>query len=709
MAFLGQEEQIREFQDRFKFLYAIVFIGLGLLTSRLVYLQILQGDKMREFSEQNRIKRVKIDAPRGMIFDRNRKLLIDNRPAFDLEIIPQYLHESHQSTQVIALLARVAQMSEKEIYGILDKNKYQPSFMPVKIKPDLTRDEVAEIESWKIEMPGVEVRDEIKRTNIYGDVASHLLGYIGEVNAVELPLVNKNGQKFHLGDSIGKYGLEQKLNDVLRGEDGEELKEVDALGRIKLDPSHGRVIDSLPDKPAVPGRNLVLTIDQDLQLAANTAFGDKIGSMVAIDPRSGEILAMLSKPSFDPTDFSRGIPAATWSKLLNNPNHPLRDKTIQDHYSPGSTFKILTAITGLEEGVIDEHSTFNCTGQLRVGNRVYHCWSKHGHGTINVVQAITQSCDVFFYHVALKLKSVDQIAKWATHMGLGRKTGILLSGEVGGLIPTEEWKEKRYHQQWNAGETASVAIGQSFVLVTALQMANTYAAIANGGILYKPFLVKSIEADDGKVLKEFHPEIVGDAKLHPKTVQLVKEGLWGVINGPHGTGRASRIPGVDFVGKTGTVQTFKQSADKIYQKCESFKFSERHNGVFVGFAPLNDPKIAVAVIGEHICHGTNAAPIARAVIKTYLEKYYPEQFGEKAIALRLKQDGKEMKMPHILLPGEEKPPAETASSAVADDPDHEDISIDTNDDAPVQVAPPPLPPALPAPGEGDVGANEEGD
>lgn len=254
MAFLGQEEQIREFQDRFRYIYAAVFLALGLLLSRMVFLQVLKGDQMRRYSEENRIKRVKVVAPRGMIFDRNRKMLIDNRPAFDLEITPQYLRESKQTPEVIALLSKQIHMTPDAIQEELDKGQYQPAFLPVKIKTDLTRDEVAAVESWKIDMPGVEVREEIRRTNIYSDIAAHLLGYIGEVNATELPILNKNGVKYKLGDDIGKFGLEQKLEDTLRGIDGEDIKEVDALGRIKLERGKGRVLSSSATKPALPGK-----------------------------------------------------------------------------------------------------------------------------------------------------------------------------------------------------------------------------------------------------------------------------------------------------------------------------------------------------------------------------------------------------------------------------------------------------------------------
>jgi penicillin-binding protein 2 len=681
MAFLGQEEQIREFQDRFRYIYAVVFLALGLLLSRMVFLQVLKGDQMRRYSEENRIKRVKVAAPRGMIFDRNRKMLIDNRPAFDLEITPQYLKESKRDNEVIALLSKLIHMSEADIKDVLDRGQYQASFLPVKVKTDLTRDEVASVESWKIEMPGVEVREEIKRTNIYGDVAAHLLGYIGEVNPTELPILNKTGIKYKLGDDTGKFGLEQRMEDTLRGVDGEDIKEVDALGRIKLDKGRGRVLSSNPGRTAYPGKNLILTIDQDLQEAAIKGFGDKIGSMVALDPRSGEILAMLSRPSFDPTEFSRGIPAAIWNKLLNDENHPLRDKAIQDHYSPGSTFKPFTAIAGLQEGLIDENSKLHCSGSIRFGNRVYHCWKKGGHGDINVVTAITQSCDVFFYRLAQKFKSVDDIAKWAMHFGLGRKTGISLAREVPGLMPTEEWKKDRLHQEWNDGETLSVAIGQSYTLVTALQLANAYATIGNGGTLYRPFLVKSIESYEGQVLEEFHPEIIEKAPLNPKTIQLVKEGLWGVVNTPHGTAYTERLPGMDMAGKTGTAQVINIASDKIYQNCFSLKFHDRHNGLFVAFAPVNDPKIAVAVIGEHVCHGAAAAPIASSVIKTYLQKYEPALYSDKAVAQRLEGQTAATSMP-------------TKAQQDAEDEDVTDNNTRSVADPEDNALPPPLPPIM---------------
>lgn len=639
MSFLGQEEQIRELQDRFRFLYFALAIGILIIFSRLVYLQIFNGDKMRQYSEENRIKRVKISAPRGMVFDRNRTLLLDNRPAFDLEIIPQYLKESKRSKETLTLLASLIKVKEEEIYATLEKMKNQPTFIPIKVKEDLSREEVALIEAWKIDMPGVQIQQEIKRTNLYGDVAAHLLGYIGEVSSSELPNLNKTGDVYKLGDSVGKFGIEQKLEEVLRGEDGEKLVEVDALGRIKFDKSRGRVLSTELEKVATPGKNLVLSLDQDLQMAALKAFGDNAGAAVAIDPKTGEILAMISRPSFDPTSFSRGITSTLWSQLVNNEKRPLRDKTIQDHYPPGSVFKIITAVAGLEEGAINDKTIFNCPGKIMFGGRAFHCHKREGHGNIDVRTAISKSCDVFFYKTAQRLKSVDDIAKWAFYLGLGRRTGIPLAREVPGLIPTEEWKQKRLNQAWNPGETLSVAIGQGYVLTTILQLANTFASIANGGTQYRPFFVKRIESNEGQVISESKPEALDQHRLKPSTAKAIRDGMFDVVNSQGGTAYPQRLIGMDFIGKTGTAQVINLTKDRVYSKCENMKYSQRHHGIFAGYAPADDPKIAVAVIAEHGCHGaTAAAPVAKAVIETYLKKIDPVKYSPEALAEMLEKD-----------------------------------------------------------------------
>jgi len=638
MSFLGQDEQIREYQMRFRYLYIALGVALAVLIARLWYLQVMSGEKFREYSEENRIKRVKISSPRGMIFDRNKKLLVDNRPAFDLEVTPQELYASTAWKANISRLARMIKMPEAEIFDTLEKAKGEPAFLPVRIKQDLNSEEVAIVEAHRLDLPGVNIQVDIKRTNLYRDLAAHLMGYIGEIAPEELPKLNKGIPRgkipYKTGDVIGKFGLESRWESTLRGIDGEEYMEVDALGYRKK--SSNGIIAGLETKPSVPGRNLILTLDQDLQLAALDAFEKKykdkiIGAMIAINPKTGEILAALSQPSFDPTEFSRGVSPQLWKKLLENEYNPLRDKTIQDHYSPGSTFKAITAIAGLEEKVIDEHSTFACPGSMRVGNRVYSCWRHKGHGYMNVVQALTQSCDVFFYKLGQKL-GIDTIAKYATMLGFGRKTGVNLAHEEPGLVPTEAWKKKRFGQEWIPGETLSCAIGQSYMLVTPLQLVNAYAAIATDGFLYKPYIVKYIESSDGRIMKEFSPELLSKAPLSKKTMELVHRGLWGVINSPQGTTYNFRIPGIDAAGKTGSTQIVRLTPEKLHVKCESMPFDIRDNGLFVAYAPPDDPSIAVAVVAEHACHGASgAAPIALAVIKAYLQKYLPERYSPEAI------------------------------------------------------------------------------
>lgn len=663
MSFLGQDEQIREYQFRFRYLYIALFIAFFVLFSRLWYLQIMYGEKFRTYAEENRIKKVKITSPRGMIFDRNKKLLVDNRPALDLEVTPQELYADKDWKKTIERLAKMVKMPPNEIYDTLTKMKNQPTFLPVKIKQDLTQEEVAVVEAHKLDLPGVQVQMEIKRTNLYGDLAAHLMGYVGEINPNELPKLNKNvtqgGTPYKMGDVTGKFGLESRLEPVLRGIDGEEYIEVDAFGRRKRQTKG--ITSGLKPKASVPGKNLILTIDQDLQLAAEDALEKlygrlkvpKVASVIALSPKTGEILAALSQPSFDPTLFSRGVSSKLWNELLNNEYHPLRDKTLQDHYSPGSTFKAITAIAALEEKVVDENTTVSCTGHIQVGNRRYHCWKKGGHGQVNLHKALRESCDVYFYRIAQKI-GIDTIAKYATMLGLGKRTGVNLAHEETGLIPTEAWKKKRFNQDWIAGETLSCAIGQSYVLTTPLQLANAYAAIGNGGFLWKPYIVKYIESPDGRILKEFQPEPLGRAHISKPTLDLVREGLEAVVMEPGGTTYSVRIPGIEAAGKTGSAQVIRLSADKLKQKCESMPFNVRDNALFAAFAPPEDPVISVAVVAEHACHGASgAAPVALAVIKAYLQKYMPERFSDDAIKARLKK-GTLMKMVKVNAPSEDE-------------------------------------------------------
>jgi len=635
---LGQNQQLEIYQDRFRYLYFVITAVAILLVFRLWYLQILQGEKFKRFSEENRLKKIKIVAPRGMIFDRNRKLLIDNQPTFSLTITPQYFKAAskRQQNRTIKKISKIIHLPRKTIKRILRKNRRQPSFQPIVIKKNLTQDEVALTEMEKLDLAGVDVAVGIRRTNMFKEVGSQLVGYIAKINPEELPRLNRAGRKYNQDDYIGKFGIEQQWNSTLRGVDGLEYLEVDARGRkkksLKKKQGTGSIFSELTSRLEVPGKNIILTIDQDLQIAAAKAFGEeKTGALVAIDPNNGEILSMLSWPSFRSTEFSIGISPKYWQSLLNNKNKPLRDKTIQDHYSPGSVFKIVASIAGLEENLINENTIINAAGSFRFGGRVYHDWKKEGFGKTGIIKALTRSVDVFFYKLATRM-DVDTLAKYGKMLGLGSKTDINLPGEIAGILPSRAWKKKATGKEWYSGETLSMIIGQSYLTTTPIQLANLIAAIANGGTLYRPRVVKYIENSDGEVISSTQPEILRENHFAENTLKIIKRGLWGVLNHKNGTARWHAIPGIVAAGKTGTTQLIRFAANKVYGDCQKLEWRFRHHGLFVAFAPFDNPKIAVAVVAEHSCAGSSgAAPIAMAVIKKYLSKTMPDKYGPEIL------------------------------------------------------------------------------
>ena len=639
---LGQDEQLQEYQDRFRYLYLILISAVAVLGIRLWYLQAIQGDEFQRISEENRLRKIIQPAPRGMIFDRNRRLLTDNQPTFNVTITPQYFNSAKKDERAscIAKLSSILKLPVPAIQAILEKNKRQPSFQPVVVKRNLTQDEVALIEMEKIDLPGVDVDVGIQRTNVNDDISSHLMGYIARISPEELPKLNEAGRRYQKGDSVGKFGLEQYLEDTLRGVDGVEYLEVDAFGRRKISAETRKadktseLLAGLENREPVPGKNLILTVDLDVQLAAARAFESqgKTGAVVAIDPSNGEVISMLSWPSFNSSEFSIGIRPDYWKELISNEDKPLRDKAIHDHYSPGSTFKIISTIAGMEEGLINKNTVINAGGSFRFGGRNYHEWKKGGFGRTDPVKALANSVDVFFYRLATRM-DIDTLAKYARALGLGERTGITIPGEITGIVPDRAWKQKELNKEWFPGETLSVIIGQGALAATPLQLANMIGAIANGGTIYKPRIVKYVESPDGEVLETTKPDILRQSKFKPETLEVVHKGLRGVFDhNQNGTARWAAIPGIDAAGKSGTVQLIRFSADKVYTKCQSLEKRFRHHGLFVAYAPIDDPKIAVAVVAEHSCSGSGgAAPIAMEVIKTYLAKIQPDKFGEEAL------------------------------------------------------------------------------
>ncbi|WP_020585925.1 penicillin-binding protein 2 [Desulfobacter curvatus] len=580
----------------------IVFI-FGILFLRLVYLQMIRGEEYRRLSMTNCVRLKSIKSSRGLIYDRNHNLLVDNRPAFDLTIV---LEDAKPLKGTLERLAELTGDSYEDLMATIKKAGRAAFYKPLILKRDITRDLLAVIEAHQFDLPGIHIDIEPTRNYIHKKTAAHLIGYLGEINKDEL--ASGKFPNVRSGDSIGRYGVEKSFEADLQGKRGGHQVEVDV---------NGRVIKILKTVEPVSGKDLVLTMDLALQQKAENLLGENDGAVVALDPSNGDVLVMASSPSFDQNDFIGGISSKKWQVLRDDPGRPMNNKAIQAEYPPASTYKTITALAGLEEKVIDRNSTFFCPGFYKFGNRRYHCWNKYGHGNLNVVDAIAQSCDVFFYQTGEKL-GVDALARYAHGSGLGRLTGIRLAHERPGLIPTSEWKRKRFKEPWQAGETLSISIGQGFNLVTPLQMAVFISAVGNNGTLYRPRLVKSVQDAKGQVIREIEPEITGGLPASKKNLAIVRQGLLEVVHGNRGTARRIRLPGIQIAGKTGTAQVFSRKAGEKFNN-EKLRRTLQDHAWFVCYAPAQDPKIAIAVIIEHGEHGSSAAaPVAKELIHAYL-------------------------------------------------------------------------------------------
>lgn len=579
-----------------------VIPGFVFLLLRLFYLQVIEGENFRRLSENNCIRLQSIDPPRGLIFDRNGQLLVDNRPSYDLSIVIKDARPLETSLQNLSQYTRIPL---EWLWGEVEKNHNQPSFKPVLLKQDIGRDVLAALEVKRFDLPGTIVDVRLRRLYVKGQSAAHILGYVGEISSNEMKSGKYAGYK--RGDLCGKSGVEKSFEDYLKGERGGRQIEVNVTGQLV------RVLKTVE---AVPGNNVFLSFDQRLQERAEDLLSDVTGAVVAMDPANGRILAMASSPSYDPNMFVDGFSRDQWETFIKNPPHPLQNKAIQGEYPPASTYKIITAMAGLEEGVIDEKTILFCPGYYKFGDREYRCWKKGGHGSVNVGRAIAESCDVFFYQVGLRL-GVDRLASYAKAAGLGTVTGIQLEQESKGLIPTAAWKKRRMGVAWQGGETLSVSIGQGFNLTTPLQLANMISSIANGGTCFTPLIVKKIQNASGETIKEFNPEIKGYLPVSPKNLDIVKKGLWEVVNGKSGTARIAGIEGIEISGKTGTAQVFSRKTDSENEKGRAQHL--KSHALFVAYAPSANPKIALSVIVEHGEHGSSAAaPIASELIRTYL-------------------------------------------------------------------------------------------
>jgi penicillin-binding protein 2 len=592
-----QREEVQLLKGRIHFLcYAIVtallILGFGYWSHQMVYSRYY-GDK----AEQNSIKEIPLIAQRGRIYDRYNRLLADSRPSYNIVFIRE--NSPHNIQQTVGMLAPGIDMSVEDLKERVDRRKREPKFRPITLKEDISAADMAFVKAHRYELPEISVEEQPRRRYLSGELAAHALGYVGEVNEDEL--MKPEYADFKSGDLVGKSGLEKEYNAVLRGKDGFKRVIVNSFGR-----EMGRLDEEAP----VPGNDLHTTIDLDLQKAVEEAMADQTGSAIAIDPHTGEILAIVSKPSFDPNLFATRISNADWSSLINDPRKPLQNRVIQSHYAPGSVFKVFMAAAGLEAHTLNPlHNAF-CPGYAVFYGRSFACDKHDGHGTIGLHDAIMLSCNVFFYNVGKDL-GIDRISKYATMMGLGHKTGIDLPNEDAGLIPSQEWKQRVYKTKWYEGETISVAIGQGQVSFTPIQAAYAMGGLTSGGRLKQPHLVtpESLRKAGFKANDIY----VEEYPIQEETVDIVTSAMWGVVNVTGGTGSKARVVGFDVAGKTGTAQVVGRESNLS----RDFK----DNAWFVGFAPYRNPEIVVAAMVENVGHGgTYAAPIAHAVLETYYQK-----------------------------------------------------------------------------------------
>lgn len=601
---------LRVFQDdietelwrrRGRVLVGIIVTVFLVLVARVWILQIFDGDRFSYLSENNRIRLKRMPGTRGMVFDRRGGLLVDSRASYDLLFVPE---DAPEGEATLRHLARLLDWDEDETLNLAHGNGNRLPFEEIVLGRDVDWSTVIAVESHQLDLPGVTLRIRPRRSYVGGGIASHLLGYIGEISRPELKARTDAG--YEMGDEIGKFGLEKHWEPFLRGYSGGQQVEVDALGR------RVRVLHEISD---VPGNSVLLTLDRDVQEAAHQALRGKEGAIVVLDVHTGAVVAMASAPVFDPNTFARGITAKEWRDLVNDPMAVLNNRVVQGQYPPGSAFKIVLAIAALEEGVIDPESAIFDPGFHAVGNRVFRDWKKGGHGAVNLHRGVVESCDVYFYQLGLKL-GIDRIAKYARLLGLGEPTGIELDHEKGGLIPDSEWKQRRFGEPWYNGETPSVSIGQGYVTVTPLQMANLMAAVANGGTLYRPWFVQRVESLDGALIREYRPAKIRSVALNPDTLRRVHAALRDVVNGPAGTGGFARSKLVPVAGKTGTAQVAEMKG--AYVKSEQLAYEVRDHAWFVAYAPADRPQIAAAVLVEHGGHGGSAAaPLAKQVIEKY--------------------------------------------------------------------------------------------
>jgi len=584
-------------------LAAASYVIVGMITLLLLgfwKLQVIDSDKYGVMAERNRVRSIPIIAPRGRMLDRDGRVLVDNYPSFSVLLLRDDLPAVEKNLPAIA---DGLNLSLDDLKEQLSNTGALPKFQPIVIKPEATQADVAFIESHRADIPLLEMLMVHRRRYLPGGFMSHASGYVGEVS--EQQIEASNG-KYRPGDVAGKSGLERQYNDMLVGTDGMRRVIVNSIGK-----EMGR----LSQQEAIPGKQIQLTIDYDLQQVAETGLGDKKGAVIALDPRTGEVLAFASHPAPDPNDFAIRVSKEEWQRLNEDPGKPLLNRVTQAQLAPGSVFKIIMATAMLESKTPSENFTAFCPGYGVFYGQMHKCWvyGKKSHGVVNLHTAIVQSCDVFFYNVGQRM-GIDTIAKYAKMLGLGARTGVDMPSEESGLVPSEDWVQRVYHHKWYPGSTISVSIGQGSVMVTPLQVAYVIGGIVSGGEFKQPHLLK-----DAQNVGEKHVE------LAENTVEQVTQGMYGVINEAGGTGNSVKLQGIEFCGKSGTAQMMSYSAASRLGLGKG-----KNDGWFVGFAPRRDPEIVVAAVVEDTSEhgGTAAGPVVRDIVKAYYDKKEKKSKGQ---------------------------------------------------------------------------------
>src|SRR5499427_2521432 len=598
-------EDRRKATIRLNGLQFVIAALFSLLAVSFWTLQVVQHAKYEELAENNHQRTLALRAPRGLVFDRDGRVLVENRHSFSISIVREHTKDLNRTIKV---LASVLGLDEAAVRTIVDRHRREPTYRPITVVQDATLAQVAAVSARRLdfELPDVVV-EQVPTRRYPETMGAHLFGYVGEVSDEQ---VSENSS-LKSGDITGQSGLEKIYNEYLMGEDGARRVVVNSVGRE---------IRTLEEDPPTEGKRLQLTVDFDVQKAIEDGF-DAIGlngASVVLDPNTGGVLGFTSRPAYDPNAFAAGIDRSTWASLNTDRDRPLNDRAIQGRYSPGSTFKMAVALAGLEEGIITPDFHVNCPGHANFYGRDFKCWrlSRGGHGSVDLRHAIQQSCDVYFYTVANML-GVDRINKWANLLGLGVKSEIDLPNEAVGLVPSTEWKRERFHEKWYAGETISVGIGQGAVAVTPVSMAVYMATLANGGTRVTPHLLKAV--DDGTGWKPVPPPPPqSKIDIDPQKLQAIRDGLWMVVNAA-GTGGTARIAGHDVSGKTGSAQVIS-NAGRAAARTRATNKNLRDHGWFVFFAPRDNPKIAGVVFAEHGIHGGNAARITHHILDTFFAK-----------------------------------------------------------------------------------------